>query len=171
MQARKRGMALLRMPVSVSGTFSATVMALLAFPSLFVASVMMLLVFFFSSRRLHTRFDCDWSSDVCSSDLARVWLTEPEVIPAGTKGARGRATSQPHVAVKPQRVDAVVAQLPPTAWRRITVAEGSQGPRVYEYAVLWVWFSEEGLPSGRERLLVRRSLGQKAEVKCHRSNA
>src|SRR2546430_10194779 len=25
---------------------------------------------FFSSRRRHTRFDCDWSSDVCSSDLA-----------------------------------------------------------------------------------------------------
>src|SRR5256886_10389727 len=27
------------------------------------------LFFFFSSRRRHTRFDCDWSSDVCSSDL------------------------------------------------------------------------------------------------------
>src|SRR5256886_9350357 len=26
--------------------------------------------FFFSSRRRHTRFDCDWSSDVCSSDLS-----------------------------------------------------------------------------------------------------
>src|SRR2546430_7754890 len=25
--------------------------------------------FFFSSRRRHTRFGCDWSSDVCSSDL------------------------------------------------------------------------------------------------------
>src|SRR2546430_1836727 len=25
--------------------------------------------FFFPSRRRHTRFDCDWSSDVCSSDL------------------------------------------------------------------------------------------------------
>src|SRR2546430_12727398 len=25
--------------------------------------------FFFSSRGRHTRFDCDWSSDVCSSDL------------------------------------------------------------------------------------------------------
>src|SRR2546430_13568617 len=24
--------------------------------------------FFFSSRRRHTIFDCDWSSDVCSSD-------------------------------------------------------------------------------------------------------
>src|SRR2546430_9702454 len=29
-------------------------------------------VFFFSSRRRHTRFDCDWSSDVCSSDLPHV---------------------------------------------------------------------------------------------------
>src|SRR2546430_3340788 len=27
------------------------------------------LALFFSSRRRHTRFDCDWSSDVCSSDL------------------------------------------------------------------------------------------------------
>src|SRR5689334_22250230 len=25
--------------------------------------------FFFSSRRRHTRSNCDWSSDVCSSDL------------------------------------------------------------------------------------------------------
>src|SRR5205085_9272611 len=33
--------------------------------------------FFFSSRRRHTRFDCDWSSDVCSSDLRR---------PAGVEG-------------------------------------------------------------------------------------
>src|SRR5882762_10003810 len=30
--------------------------------------------FFFSSRRRHTRFKCDWSSDVCSSDLEAVSL-------------------------------------------------------------------------------------------------
>src|SRR6267142_4172131 len=29
-------------------------------------------VFFFSSRRRHTRLTCDWSSDVCSSDLELV---------------------------------------------------------------------------------------------------
>src|SRR5438477_1510673 len=29
--------------------------------------------FFFSSRRRHTRLTCDWSSDVCSSDLVRAW--------------------------------------------------------------------------------------------------
>src|SRR5580698_8173272 len=27
------------------------------------------IIFFFSSRRRHTRLTCDWSSDVCSSDL------------------------------------------------------------------------------------------------------
>src|SRR2546430_6569133 len=32
-------------------------------------SFIFFLFFFFSSRRRHTRFDCDWSSDVCSSDL------------------------------------------------------------------------------------------------------
>src|SRR2546427_780994 len=37
----------------------------------------MSVVFFFSSRRRHTRFDCDWSSDVCSSDLLPVGRTTP----------------------------------------------------------------------------------------------
>src|SRR2546430_3706349 len=32
-------------------------------------TILMSVLFFFSSRRRHTRFDCDWSSDVCSSDL------------------------------------------------------------------------------------------------------
>jgi SRSO17 transposase len=102
---------------------------------------------------------------------ARVWLQEPEVIPAGTKGRRGRPTAGPKPATKPERVDAVVSRLPASAWRRVVVAEGSQGPRIYEYAALWVWFSEEGLPAGRERLLVRRSLSQSAELKYHRCNA
>src|SRR5215204_2635307 len=35
----------------------------------------MLLFFFFSSRRRHTRSLCDWSSDVCSSDL-EAWTRE-----------------------------------------------------------------------------------------------
>src|SRR4051812_50140060 len=29
-------------------------------------------LFFFSSRRRHTRLTCDWSSDVCSSDLSAI---------------------------------------------------------------------------------------------------
>src|SRR5260370_4892662 len=34
-----------------------------------IVRIMLLNFFFFSSRRRHTRFKCDWSSDVCSSDL------------------------------------------------------------------------------------------------------
>src|SRR5260370_18242227 len=38
---------------------------------IFRLRVRLVLYFFFSSRRRHTRFKCDWSSDVCSSDLKR----------------------------------------------------------------------------------------------------
>jgi SRSO17 transposase len=106
-----------------------------------------------------------------SSADARVWTAEPEVTPPGRKPARGRATTRPTVVTKPVRVDDVAAGLPASAWRRVTVAEGSQGPLIYEYAEVRVWFSEDGLPSGPERLLVRRSVGQEPEVKYHRTNA
>src|SRR5256886_13181415 len=36
-------------------------------------------IFFFSSRRRHTRFDCDWSSDVCSSDLGSLVGVEESI--------------------------------------------------------------------------------------------
>src|SRR5260370_14870483 len=36
------------------------------------SNVIFLVFFFFSSRRRHTRFKCDWSSDVCSSDLESI---------------------------------------------------------------------------------------------------
>ncbi len=43
LQARTRGMTLMRMPLSVWGIFVATILALLAFPALFVGAVMMTL--------------------------------------------------------------------------------------------------------------------------------
>src|SRR5512147_2573259 len=51
LQARCEGMTLLRMPLSVWGIFVATVLALLAFPALFVSGIMMLL-----DRTLQTSF-------------------------------------------------------------------------------------------------------------------
>src|SRR5688572_31070617 len=47
--------------------------------------------FFFSSRRRHTRFDCDWSSDVCSSDL-----TEQGRIVADDEIKQTFSTAQPY---------------------------------------------------------------------------
>src|SRR5256886_3147822 len=43
--------------------------------------------FFFSSRRRHTRFDCDWSSDVCSSDLSTEMSNEMLVTASHTPGS------------------------------------------------------------------------------------
>src|SRR5256885_10707397 len=45
-----------------------------------------LIIFFFSSRRRHTRLQGDWSSDVCSSDLERMYIAL--TIPMMAKHAR-----------------------------------------------------------------------------------
>src|SRR2546430_3608605 len=42
--------------------------------------------FFFSSRRRHTRFDCDWSSDVCSSDLLPVGVEDEPALALANLG-------------------------------------------------------------------------------------
>ena len=103
----------------------------------------------------------------------QVWTEPPQVIPAEQrpKPRRGRPPTKPLVVGERRRVDAIVAALPATAWRRVVVGEGSQGPRLYEYAEVPVWFCEDERPGPPERLLVRRSLGQSAELKYHRSNA
>src|SRR5256886_7640212 len=57
--------------------------------------------FFFSSRRRHTRFDCDWSSDVCSSDLTYlrdqmpVWKTRHTGVEAMTVAVMGCVVNGP----------------------------------------------------------------------------
>src|SRR5205085_8184976 len=56
--------------------------------------------FFFSSRRRHTRFDCDWSSDVCSSDLISLWrYIKPRTgeFFAAHAGLSGLPKPQPHL--------------------------------------------------------------------------
>src|SRR5262245_63435223 len=59
----------------MSFVLSVTVLSILFFQiSVFVVTFVLccfVFFFFFSSRRRHTRCLSDWSSDVCSSDLAR----------------------------------------------------------------------------------------------------
>src|SRR3978361_1581920 len=45
--------------------------------------------FFFSSRRRHTRWNCDWSSDVCSSDLKRFDFVRIVPISRGANSSSG----------------------------------------------------------------------------------
>src|SRR5688572_20347844 len=56
--------------------------------------------FFFSSRRRHTRFDCDWSSDVCSSDLALLAAGEDERQRTGPELRRERGRGRVQVKVE-----------------------------------------------------------------------
>src|SRR2546430_4500941 len=68
---------------------------------------MHMLIFFFSSRRRHTRFDCDWSSDVCSSDLPD---TEQQLLayfskPPVTYDSKGNIKSYGFSLLNPLRVD------------------------------------------------------------------
>src|SRR5260370_4643807 len=77
--------------------------------------------FFFSSRRRHTRFKCDWSSDVCSSDLglrfseatrlalADVDLTEAVLTIRATKFYKSRLAP-----VGPQLAEGLESYMP---WR------------------------------------------------------
>src|SRR2546430_9423674 len=57
------------MPICQSILAILTVSSLQTSPISVECDSVFLFFFFFSSRRRHTRFDCDWSSDVCSSDL------------------------------------------------------------------------------------------------------
>src|SRR2546430_11685984 len=50
-------------------------------------------MYFFSSRRRHTRFDCDWSSDVCSSDLPH---SQARASPGGTRPCSRPWRLDPH---------------------------------------------------------------------------
>jgi SRSO17 transposase len=70
----------------------------------------------------------------------------------------------------PQTVRAVAAALAATEWQVLTVADGAQGPRTYQYAGLHVWESRDGLPGRACWLVLRRHLDGR-ELKAYFSNA
>src|SRR5689334_24520868 len=85
------------------------------------------LLFFFSSRRRHTRWNCDWSSDVCSSDLA-----------TSDRRSSGRFSLAPRGAGAADRRGAPVARRPARARRDLgsrRQAQPGPGPRSEERRV------------------------------------
>ena len=75
LQARCEGMTLLRMPLTVWGIFVATILALLAFPALFVSGVMMLLDKTLGDQLLHAGAGVDGPGD-------RLQGRQPAAVPA-----------------------------------------------------------------------------------------
>src|SRR6266853_4242168 len=103
----------------------------------------MFVFFFFSSRRRHTSFDCDWSSDVCSSDLA-------QVVNAVNRNPASRALLEKAIGVHPER------RLPPYnpgTFRGQAAASRSHEPRngerttgkVAVFSTCYVNYNEPGI--------------------------
>src|SRR5688572_31147601 len=64
--------------------FSVLVIRLRSLRLLRVSGIVMRLRFFFSSRRRHTRFDCDWSQ-TCALPISRPAMRLAELVDAGAR--------------------------------------------------------------------------------------
>jgi len=95
----------------------------------------------------------------------------PVAVPAWA--GRGAKPTRPRVvagAAPATTAQAWAAGLVPDQWQILTVAEGAQGPRMYQFAAQRVWESRDGVP-GRESWLVGRRNLDGSEPKFYLSNA
>ncbi len=93
------------------------------------------------------------------------------VVPTGT--GRGRPPTRPRLAVgapAAQPVADLATALPAAAWQEVTVAEGAQGPRTYQFAAHHGWECQEGIPGRETWVLLRRNVDG-SELKYYLSNA
>jgi SRSO17 transposase len=98
-----------------------------------------------------------------------VWTADPaRCIPAYS--GRGRVPTAPtRDAVR--TVAALAAELSASAWQTLQVGEGALGPLVFEFAAVRIWSMRHRKPGPPAWLLIRRSLGEKPELKYYISNA
>src|SRR6266498_677825 len=119
-----------------------------------------MVVFFFSSRRRHTRCGRDWSSDVCSSDLAANGLSRGWREPGGAldRDSRMRATSAFGASRPGQTLFAGVAGEPHQR-RRLSrpgaMSQGGAGPRTISCSV-WPRLLQKGIGNSDAKLTGRR---------------
>lgn len=101
-----------------------------------------------------------------------VWQRRPATAVPEWSG-RGRKPTRPQLldpTVRPDTVAELAGQLPPSAWERQVIQEGSQGPLVAEFAFVRVIANREGLPGPEVTLVLRRSLTD-SELKTYLCNA
>jgi SRSO17 transposase len=103
----------------------------------------------------------------------RAWLRTPAIEPPGP-GLMGRPRTKARVVLQAPRaleVRQLAMRLPPRAWKRYFIKEGSQGPMVAEFAFLRVTQVRDQLPGPRVWLVLRRGLRPEPELKFYFSNA
>src|SRR6266481_7377345 len=95
---------------------------------------MIFFFFFFSSRRRHTRWNCDWSSDVCSSDLISVPKgTPPEIIDILNR-AVNEALKDPKLVARLAEIGGVPKPLTPEGYGRLIADETEKWRKVVAFA-------------------------------------
>src|SRR5690606_40864890 len=106
------------------------------------------LCFFFSSRRRHTRFSRDWSSDVCSSDLGIYLYKCTPHLPLGMVGVIqvGKPVNMDNVRLAADALSAGIA----ANKERLQKYLGQEIGRASCRERVWVWGGAE-LVRKRER--------------------
>jgi SRSO17 transposase len=99
-----------------------------------------------------------------------VWTVDPATLPGMTPGPKKRKTLRSYRHRELRSGEEVAADLPAEAWRPLKLREGSNGPLVFEFAVLRVWAMRHNRPGPPIWLVIRRSLDGK-EVWYYVSNA
>ena len=98
-------------------------------------------------------------------------------VPPRAASGKGRRRSRERLhpdSPPPLPVGALAAQLPPEAWHRCRILEGSKGPLVADFAALRAVATRDGLPGPEVWVLLRRpatDAPEAAEVKCYLCNA
>lgn len=104
----------------------------------------------------------------------RVWPERPPTAVPPPTGRKGRPVTRPRLTADARasiRVDALAASLPPGAWQPVVIQEGSKGPLVAEVACRRVVAARDGLPGPEVWLILRRGLGEEADLKTYLCNA
>ncbi len=122
---------------------------------------------------LRDALDADGWRYVLELPLDTRVFTQPAAVAVPPWSGRGPHPTVPRLvpgAPPPQTVRAVAAALDGSTWQDVTVAEGAQGPRTYQFVRLHVWERRDGLPDRACWLVLRRNLDG-SELKASFSNA
>ena len=104
----------------------------------------------------------------------RVWPARPPTVVPPPSGKPGRPATRWRLAPGAPaavRVDALAAHLPPAAWQRALIREGSRGPLVVEVAFVRAVAVRGRLPGPDVWVVLRRNLDEPRELKAYLSNA
>jgi SRSO17 transposase len=99
----------------------------------------------------------------------QVWEARPQTAIPEWSGRGRRPTKERLVEGEPapKRVDRIAAAVSAGEWKAYMIKEGSKGPMVAEFAFRRVVEVRDGLPGHEVWLVLRRSLGEKPELKTY----